>query len=697
MADNEISILVKAEVSKALSELKKVEQAPKTIAQQAEKYLGQLGNNIKGFFTGLGAAIIAGGAAKAIQDLTKKGVEFLDLQDDFQTLFAGMAGSANRMRDGLVRDLGLSTDEVTRMLSQVGILTQSMGFNTEKSLDMASKIVKLSTAIERFSPTGVTAAQATDALTAAINGQDRQLRLLGITISDQEKLKEAERLGIRGTITEWTKLETATVNLNLAYAKSGTAIEGLDAKNRSLADTLKIAANGFDDLKTGVGIELATTLSQILPNLDDIGTSINDIRRVARPVIDVLLALGQTMILAFTIPGSIIVATVKSIVTLAKSTANLTQELINGNFKNAAVEAETLAKQTAESVRNIATAPLDVLRSTGASYINAYKSITGQVKIEEAKDDKIKLARNDARIAGNAVTTNTILKSETDLAEKQRKLEENAAKRQEELRKEREQREKEIALALIDNAKQITDSIFAYDQTVRDAKLAADIAAIDRRNQYSEEIAAMAKARDEARDAETLADLEAQLAAETDATKKAAIQKQIDKFKADAAYDAQVEELRIKEAARNAEIAKQERKLRYDAAVQDKAAKRAMAVINGAVAITTALAQLGPIFGAIAAVGIGVSTGFQIAAIDATPLPALATGGLVRGPQAIIAGERGVEAVLPNDLTELLLNAAGQGRTGGTVNIGQVVANDPQQFAAALDRHLKTRGNWITV
>jgi hypothetical protein len=665
MADNEISILVKAEVAKALTDLKSVNTA-------AEKQKGTFESMFSSIKTGYLAiaGVIGGAVAGALGALTKKGIEFLDLQDDFNSLFSGLAGSANKMRDSLVRDLGLSTEEVTKMLSQVGILTQSMGFNTEKSLDMASKITTLSVAIERFSPNGVTAAQATDALTAALNGQDRGLRQLGISVSEQDKLQKASALGIRGTTAEWTKQEAAQVILAIAYDKSGAALDGLSAKNRSMADNLKIVSNQFDDLKTGVGIELAQTLATILPNMDGVGRSINDIRKVARPVIDVLLALGQTMILAFTIPGSVVVATVKSIVTLARSTAALTNALIHGNFEAAKVEAETLAKQTAESVRNIAVAPLDVLKATGASYITAFKSITGEIKIEEAKNDKESQTRGDKRISDNVAVNAGILESEKKRLAEQKKLQEEY------------------------DANQAT-----YNQFIAADKTAKEIAELEKRK-----VAALAAADALGRDRNAiiaaydlqLAEIEKQAALEV-ANQWVSVFSSI-AGAAQSAGDFLMQMVQQQVDAENAggkKITEDQKKRLKDAAIAQKAIALFQAGVNTASAIVAALAT--PLIGPALAIAAGITGGLQTAIIAAKPIPEFALGGIVNGPQAIIAGERGREAVLPNDLTELLLSAAGQGRGGATVNIGQVVANDPQQFAAALDRHIRTRGNLLTI
>lgn len=71
------------------------------------------------------------------------------------------------------------------------------------------------------------------------------------------------------------------------------------------------------------------------------------------------------------------------------------------------------------------------------------------------------------------------------------------------------------------------------------------------------------------------------------------------------------------EAALEKEKSDKIEKIQREAFEQDKQAKIAQATVSGALAIIQALATLGPIGGAIAAVGIGATTGFQIAKIKA--------------------------------------------------------------------------------
>jgi len=90
-----------------------------------------------------------------------------------------------------------------------------------------------------------------------------------------------------------------------------------------------------------------------------------------------------------------------------------------------------------------------------------------------------------------------------------------------------------------------------------------------------------------------------------------------------------------------------------------KAAGISEAVIQGAVAVMTALAQLGPVAGAVAAIGIGLTTAATVAVIAAEQ-PAFDIGGVVRAsggvmartPDQITARVLPGEAVLSRSATE---------------------------------------------
>lgn len=91
-----------------------------------------------------------------------------------------------------------------------------------------------------------------------------------------------------------------------------------------------------------------------------------------------------------------------------------------------------------------------------------------------------------------------------------------------------------------------------------------------------------------------------------------------------------------------------------------KGASIADATINGAVAITRALADLGPIAGAVAAAAITATTAAQISLI-AQQEPAFDTGGIVRGGLMANSGDQMSARVLPG---EAILNRSATDRIG---------------------------------
>ncbi len=106
-----------------------------------------------------------------------------------------------------------------------------------------------------------------------------------------------------------------------------------------------------------------------------------------------------------------------------------------------------------------------------------------------------------------------------------------------------------------------------------------------------------------------------------------------------------------------------------------KAADLASIASNTAVAITTALAQLGPIAGAIATAGLIVSGGVQAASVlsqPAPPKPAFAQGGVVKGRTEIVAGEDRADVLIGmgakgDPLIQELADRLNDGKSSGNV------------------------------
>lgn len=133
---------------------------------------------------------------------------------------------------------------------------------------------------------------------------------------------------------------------------------------------------------------------------------------------------------------------------------------------------------------------------------------------------------------------------------------------------------------------------------------------------------------------------------------------------------------------------KQINDLRKKSFVAEKANNIANALINGALAITQCLAQLGPIAGPIAAGMVSATTALQVATISSQQFTPMAKGGIVTEATPIIAGEAGPEAIIP------LSGGRGkqylEGNGGVTINITIEGNANTEDIYEAIERAQRT-------
>lgn len=133
---------------------------------------------------------------------------------------------------------------------------------------------------------------------------------------------------------------------------------------------------------------------------------------------------------------------------------------------------------------------------------------------------------------------------------------------------------------------------------------------------------------------------------------------------------------------------KQINDLRKKSFVAEKANNIANALINGALAITQCLAQLGPIAGPIAAGLVTATTAMQVATISSQQFTPMAKGGIVTQETPIIAGEAGPEAIIP------LSGGRGrqylEGNGGVTINITIQGNANTEDIYEAIERAQRT-------
>jgi hypothetical protein len=741
MADNEISILVKAEVEKALKDLKKVQDAPKDM----DKSFGSFFTSMKSGWL-LIAGIVSGVVVKTLENLTKKGIEFLDLNEDFISFFRGIEKEAVTMRSALVNAYGYSTTEATKLLATNANLLKNMGLTGTAALDMAGQIGKVAAALGDSNTVGYNAEQVAEAIRKALTGQARELKNLGIVLDDDTIKRKAQEMGLIGVNDKLDQASKAQATLAIITDKSKRAMDEFSVSGSSLEEKLKRTNAVLEDLKTAIGIELANKIKPVIDafaSFSVAGDRMETLRTVAKKSIDGIILAASLLFAPFEIIGraigGLITGVIQSvfhfrdsfsllmntgflgaakafasglggiltnIVTFASNAISALSGIGTAIKKSFSGDTKGAADEMAKSVNGVATATKNLgtdlnktLGDSAKAFDNAFSQETALKSLSElgsafadlgkgalqgsgigAIYDTIAANINRAKELINGTTENINATAKKGNADKNETIIKDNAKTAEQLKKIADDTAiYNTFIASDETAKKEAELKKQYDAAI----LATDAIGYDSNLITAKYEAEKVKITQEANDKITQGNL-AVLSAYTNAAQAAGdfamqiVQNQIDAENAGGKQITQEQKNRLKEAAK-----------------AQKALAVFQAAVNTASAIIAALAT--PLIGPALSIAAGITGAIQTGIILAKPIPEFAKGGLVNGPQMILAGERGTEAVLPAELTTLLMNAAGAGNNGTStvINIAQVVANNPEEFSAQMDRYVKRNGRII--
>jgi len=384
--------------------------------------------------------------------------------------------------------------------------------------------------------------------------------------------------------------------------------------------------------------------------------------------------------------------------------------------KSAEIEANRVSAQRVQNLKDIqneltktiaatkemSDEELVAARATLNNILMTTKGTAGLSELKKKIDilDKEIAARRDAEAKKSSIIKQKADKDAADAAIKE--AEEEAKARQD-----KEKKTKEYVIAqedLISKAKADAygDSIIASAKE-RDAKIVDAKKASEEQQKYALQAAdALIGAADayiaavQAGYAQSIAAVDAETQAKLVAaglqedTTLERIQKELDA--AIAAGDTELAAEKTKELARAKIVEDGERaksKIKYAADMASWKASLAMAVVDAARAIIVGFAQLGPIGGAIAAVGTAVTTKLQINAIKKSKpvAPAFARGtDFAPGGEALV-GEEGPELIsLPRGSSVTPNNQLRGAGSGVVVNIFSPTAVTPSEASSVFTR-----------
>lgn len=649
---NEIEILVKAEVTKALTGLKSLNTETGKLTASTEKQ----GNSFEGLAGKAGkvVAVIAGMVAGFVAAV-KIGTKFADIAAEQTAVLSKL--------NAIARNTGISftaLNQAANQLSSDGLI--SFNDAADSLANLLSKGMNLDQAIKlinTFKDSASVARPAHLALGEAVRLTTEGIRNENSILTDSSGIQKnyaailadgARALGVKAE--SLTDSQKAQIIYN-GFLKEGQVFEGkaaeasntyAGAKARATASTkeLAIAIGNFLTPIMKTWQELVAEVTKGLAELFGPKT------QSEADKLQFQIQQNQKVIDRFKQKIADNNKEMASQIQYMKDVQEESQTWTKANQDNQRVidELTQKNKELEKSLKGIIAAETAAAESTRKKREQEQRAAEEARKRAE-KEKELQDTLKSIRDKGGDAELNKInellklkgLSADAEITLNQRK---NDILREQE--KKRYEEEEKLRIDALEKERQKAATIVSLAQSTAGAVGAiGDLAAQIVKNQVDEEIAKNKEMED---------------------AKRAAVEKEFEAGRINADQKKKLlEEIDKEEKAFETE---KKRRMR-DAAIAQKAIAIAQSVINTAAAVVAALVNPVPGVGIATAIAAGITGAAQTALIAATPIPEFAEGGLVEGPFPAMVGH-GREAILPASLTNLLLEAAGAGGSSSTTN-----------------------------
>jgi hypothetical protein len=233
---------------------KKAEQGIKKLQDAGEK-LSNFGEKMSLYVTAPITAFAAGAVIAA--DQTNDALEFL--QDNFK----GVGDEATKAAERIAASYGLSTASAANFLGKTGQILQSLGLNEEQALKYSESIQGMSADLAAFNNLEGGAAEATQIMTAAIAGQTKGLKQLGIIIDEESIKARILDMQRRGQVFTTDAQAKSMAVLSLVQEKSAKAQGAYERKSKGFGNTQARITERIKELGAQFGKFLLPTVEKM--------------------------------------------------------------------------------------------------------------------------------------------------------------------------------------------------------------------------------------------------------------------------------------------------------------------------------------------------------------------------------------------------------------------------------------------------
>ena len=212
-----------------------------------------------------GAMVIAGGIVAVISGkLIKMASDAEETSTKFATVFQTVSKESEAMAKNLSRNYGLSSTAAKQMMGDTGDLLTGFGFTGEAALDLAGKVGELAVDLASFTNYSGGAEGASQALTKALLGERESVKLLGISILEEDVKAKVALMTKQGMTFETERQAKAYATLLIAQEQSKNAIGDFQRTSEGFANQQRILNARLSELAVTLGDKILPAATKVL-------------------------------------------------------------------------------------------------------------------------------------------------------------------------------------------------------------------------------------------------------------------------------------------------------------------------------------------------------------------------------------------------------------------------------------------------
>lgn len=262
-------------------------QARARVQQMTQTFDGSLQSalNLQQVLTGLGQGFQSIGAGitqyvtrplmAASKSILGLAADQIEADGKFGVIFGTMTEASKKRADAMAAEFKLSKYDIRNTMAMLGQFATSAGATDEAASDMSATITRFATDWASLSNLNVNDTQ--EAMKTLFTGESERLKSMGLDISEVAMKREAERAGIKKSISEMSQLEKAQLRLAAVQSQGAKAQDNwTDSLNgvgsaaetgRSLIVVMQSLRGRLSEMATDFGMKITPYIQEQLPKI----------------------------------------------------------------------------------------------------------------------------------------------------------------------------------------------------------------------------------------------------------------------------------------------------------------------------------------------------------------------------------------------------------------------------------------------